>query len=122
MKPIPPKSIDEYIALYPAEIQEKLQMVRIAIKETAPNAQEAMAYGIPTFKLHGNLVHFGAGKNHLGFYPAPSGIAKFKEEISKYKWAKGSVQFPFNQEIPLDLIKRITQFSVEENEQLAKEK
>ncbi len=111
----PPKTIDEYIALYPAEIQEILQKTRGAIKEVAPTSEEAMAYGIPTFKLNGNLVHFGAAKNHLGFYPAPSGIAKFKAEISAYKWAKGSVQFPFNKEIPYDLIKKITAFRVEEN-------
>jgi uncharacterized protein YdhG (YjbR/CyaY superfamily) len=81
-----------------------------------------MAYGIPTFRLHGNLVHFAGFKNHLGFYPTPAGIEKFKEELSKYASAKGSVQFPLDQPIPYDLIREITVFRVKENIEKAKKK
>lgn len=112
MKPV--ASIDEYIGRYPAEVQEILQKVRQAIRETAPEAEEAMQYGIPTFKLHGSLVHFGMFKEHLGFYPTPSGISGFKDELKPYKHAKGSVRFPLDEPIPYELIKRITAFRVKE--------
>lgn len=110
-----PKDIDEYIAAFPEEARELLEKVRRTIREATPDAEEAIKYQIPTFTLHGNLVHFAAFKNHIGFYPAPSGIEAFKEELSAYKGAKGSVQFPLDQPIPFDLIRKIVRFRAEEN-------
>ncbi len=107
--------IDRYIADFPLEIQTLLEQVRNAIREAAPEATETINYGIPTFKLNGNLVHFAAFKKHIGFYPAPSAIKHFEKEISIYKSAKGSVQFPINKPIPLDLITKIVLFRVKEN-------
>ena len=110
-----PNSIDEYIIQFPVEIQEILQNIRKVIKEAAPEAKEKISYQMPTFDLHGNLVHFAAYKNHIGFYPAPSGIDAFKEELSQYKGAKGSVQFPLDKPMPYELISKIVKFRVEEN-------
>jgi uncharacterized protein YdhG (YjbR/CyaY superfamily) len=110
-----PKDIDAYIAGYPAEVREILQKVRATIREAAPEAGEAMKYGIPTFTLHGNLVHFAGHKKHIGFYPAPSGLVAFKAELSAYKGSKGAVQFPLDQPIPYELIGAITAFRVKEN-------
>ncbi|HQT21844.1 MAG: hypothetical protein B7X86_04490 [Sphingobacteriales bacterium 17-39-43] len=110
-----PETIDEYISLYPLEVQELLQKVRRVIKKAAPEAKEAIKYQLPTFVLNGNLVHFGAFKNHIGFYPAPSGISVFKQELSVYESGKGSIQFPMDREIPYDLISRIVQFRIQEN-------
>jgi len=118
----PAKNIDEYIARYPQEIQDILQQIRMTIWEAAPEAEEAISYQMPTFRLHGNLVHFAVFKNHIGFYPIPSGIEQFKEELSAYKVGKGSVQFPLDQPIPYDLIRRITLFRVEENQRKAAQK
>jgi len=109
-----PTTIDEYIAAHPADVQEILQMVRETIKTAAPQATEAISYGMPTFKLHGNLVHFGAFKTHLGFYPIPSGMDQFQAELAQFKSGKGSVQFPIGQPMPLDLITRIVKFRVKE--------
>lgn len=114
-KPAAPKTIDEYIAAFPGDVQEILQQVRQTIRAAAPEAEEAMAYGIPTFRLNGNLVHFGGFKRHIGFYPAPSGIEAFKEELAQYSQSKGSLQFPLDQPMPYDLIRRVTLFRVEEN-------
>lgn len=114
-----PASIDEYIAGFSEEIQEKLQMIRKTISEAAPEAEEAISYQMPTFKLKGNLVHFAAYKNHIGFYPAPRGIEAFKEELSAYKGAKGTVQFPLNEPLPYDLIGRIVKFRAAENREKA---
>lgn len=112
---MPTKAIDEFISRYPPEIQTILQKIRAVIQESAPGAEEAMAYGIPTFRLNGkNLVHFSALKEHIGFYPTPSGIEKFKKELSAYEGAKGSVKFPLNKPIPYVLIGKITQFRVKE--------
>lgn len=108
-------NIDEYIAGFPEGIQEKLEKIRATIRAAAPDAEEAISYGIPTFKLKGNLVHFAAYKKHIGFYPAPSGIEKFKNELSEYKGEKGSVQFPLDQPIPYELISKIVAFRVQEN-------
>lgn len=110
-----PKSIDDYIASFPTDVQAILEQVRKTIQMAAPEAEEAISYAMPTFKLHGNLVHFAAYKNHIGFYPAPRGLEEFKEELSGYKGAKGSVQFPINQPMPLDLIARIVSFRVKDN-------
>lgn len=109
-----PTTIDEYIATFPRDVQQVLKKIRTAIKETAPDAQEAIRYRIPTFVLNGNLVHFAAFKNHIGFYPTPSAIARFKNELSSYKGAKGSVQFPLNEPMPMPLIKKIVRFRVGE--------
>lgn len=115
-------SIEEYILEFPPKIQEILNKVRQVIKEAAPEAGEKISWGMPTFVLHGNLVHFAAYKNHIGFYPAPSGIEAFKYELSEYKGAKGSVQFPLNKPIPYELIRKIVEFRVVENRNLAEEK
>jgi uncharacterized protein YdhG (YjbR/CyaY superfamily) len=111
----PPKTIDEYIAGFPPDVQDILQKIRLSIHQAAPDAQEAISYQMPTFKLNGNLVHFAAFKKHIGFYPVPSGIEAFKDELSAYHQGKGSVQFPLDQPIPYDLIRRIVQFRVQEN-------
>ncbi len=110
-----PQTIDEYIAGFPKDVQEILQHVRQTIREAAPDAQEKISYKMPTFTLKGNLVYFAAFKNHIGFYPIPSGIEEFKEELSAYEQGKGSVQFPLDKPIPYDLISRIVKFRVKEN-------
>lgn len=107
--------IDEYIKKFPEDIQEKLEKLRQVIGESAPDAVEKISYGMPTFYLNGNLVHFAAYSGHIGFYPAPSGIEAFKDELSLYKTSKGAIQFPINEELPLELIKKIVQFRVGEN-------
>jgi uncharacterized protein YdhG (YjbR/CyaY superfamily) len=110
------ESIDEYIALFPEDVQDILEELREVISKSAPEAEETINYGMPTFKLNGkNLVHFAAYKNHIGFYPTPSGIAAFKKEISQYKSSKGAVQFPIDKPIPFPLVKKIVIFRVEEN-------
>jgi len=115
-----PQTIDEYIAAFPGAVQEILQKVRMTIREAAPEATEKISYQMPTFYLNGNLVHFAAFKEHIGFYPVPTGIKKFKKELSVYKQGKGSVQFPLDQPIPYDLVTKIVKFRVKEN--LAKNK
>jgi uncharacterized protein YdhG (YjbR/CyaY superfamily) len=114
-KPAQPTTIDEYIALYPPEMQRILTAMRETIRQAAPEAGEKIGYGIPTFTLHGNLVHFGAFKDHIGFFPAPSGIEQFREQLAGYKLSKGTIQFPLDQPIPYELIRRITLFRREEN-------
>lgn len=109
------ESIDEYIKKSPPEIQELLKKLRKVIKESAPDAEEKISYQMPTFALHGNLVHFAACKNHIGFYPTPSGINAFKTELSEYKGSKGSIQFPLGKPLPYELICRIVKFRVAEN-------
>jgi len=108
-------SIDEYIATFPAEIQKILEELRATIKSAAPDAEEKISYQMPTFALKGNLVHFAAYKNHIGFYPAPRGIEEFKQELSIYEGAKGTVRFPIDKPLPLELISRIVKFRVAEN-------
>ena len=110
-----PKSVDEYIASFPVEIQEILEQVRQTIKKAAPDAEEKISYAIPTFALHGNLVHFAAFKNHIGFYALPSGNEKFQKELASYTVGKGSIQFPIDKPMPLDLITKIVDFRVKEN-------
>ncbi len=120
---MPTQAIDEFISTYPSEIQTILQKIRATIQKSAPGAEEAMAYGIPTFKLNGrNLVHFSAFKEHIGFYPTPSGIEAFKKELSAYEWAKGSVKFPLSKPIPYALITKIVKFRVKEELEKAKGK
>lgn len=108
-------AIDDYIGQFPDELQEILKLMRTTIQMAAPDATEKISYAMPTFYLNGNLVHFAAYKNHIGFYPAPSGLEAFKREISRYKNSKGAVQFPIDEPLPVDLIKRIVQFRVNEN-------
>ena len=108
-------TIDEYIAGFPPDVQAILQKIRLTIREAAPDAEETISYQMPTFVLNGNLVHFAAFTHYIGFYPAPSGIEAFKDEISRYKWSKGAVQFPLDEPMPYDLIRRITAFRVAEN-------
>jgi len=117
-----PKSIDEYILQYPKEIQEILQRLRKVIKESAPTATEKISYRMPTFVLEGNLVHFAAYPNQIGFYPTPNGIDTFKQELSGYKTSKGAIQFPIETPIPYELITQIVKFRVAENKSKAKEK
>jgi uncharacterized protein YdhG (YjbR/CyaY superfamily) len=117
-----PQTIDEYIAGFPPDVQEILQKIRMTIRHAVPDAEETIKYRMPTFTLHGNLVHFAAFKKHIGFYPVPTGIEQFKDELSTYKGGKGSVQFPLDQPIPFDLISRIVKFRVKENLERAQTK
>lgn len=107
-------SVDQYIQGFPVEVQRTLSALRETIRAAAPGAVEKIAYQMPTFYFHGNLVHFAAFEHHIGFYPTPSGIEAFKEELRPYKGAKGSVQFPITEPLPLDLIARIVTFRVAE--------
>ncbi|MDP4183525.1 MAG: DUF1801 domain-containing protein [Bacillota bacterium] len=116
------RSIDEYISQFPPDIQDKLITLRQVIKEEAPDAEEKISYQMPAFTLHGILVYFAAFKNHIGFYPTSSGIEAFKSELSEYKWAKGSIQFPLERPLPYDLIKKMVRFKVDENKKLREEK
>jgi uncharacterized protein YdhG (YjbR/CyaY superfamily) len=115
-------SIDEYIATFPEDIQKILEELRATIKACAPEAQEKISYQMPTFALKGNLVHFAAWKRHIGFYPTPSGTQAFKEELSIYESAKGSIQFPIDKPLPLELISRMVKFRVAENLNKAEKK
>ncbi len=109
-------TIDEYIATFPKNIQVILEAVREAIRESAPESEEKISYGIPTFDLNGrHLVHFAVYKNHVGFYPTSSGIRAFKKELASFKTSKGTVQFPITEPIPFDLIKEIVKYRVKEN-------
>jgi uncharacterized protein YdhG (YjbR/CyaY superfamily) len=104
-------TIDEYIATFSPEIQEKLRGIRAVIRKAAPDAEEAIRYGIPTLRQDGNnLVHFAAFKDHLSFFPTPSGVAKFQKELSSYKLSKGTIQFPLDKPVPYDLVERIVRF------------
>ncbi len=116
------KTIDEYILQFPLEIQEILETLRKVIKESAPAAEEKISYQMPTFYLSGNLVHFAAHKNHIGFYPTSSGITAFKEEISEYKSSKGAVQFPLGKPLPYELVREIVKFRAAENVKKAESK
>jgi uncharacterized protein YdhG (YjbR/CyaY superfamily) len=109
------ETMDEYINTFPEDVRAILNELRQIIREAAPEAEETISYQMPTFRLNGNLVHFAAFKNHVGFYPTPTGIEAFKDELSPYKGAKGSVQFPIDQPLPLSLIRRIVAYRVKEN-------
>ena len=109
------KTMDEYINAFPEDVRRILSELRQTVKEAAPEAEETINYQIPTFTLNGNLVHFAGFENHIGFYPTPSGMEAFKKELSGYKGAKGSVQFPINAPLPLPLIRRIVEFRVKKN-------
>lgn len=113
--PIEPKNIDEYIEGFPKDVQELLEKIRATIRKAAPEAEETIKYQIPTFVLKGNLVHFAAFKNHIGFYPAPQGMEEFKEELAPYEAGKGTARFPLDQPIPYDLITRIVKYRARMN-------
>lgn len=110
-----PETIDEYISAFPSEIQALLEKMRLTIRKAAPHASEKICYRMPTFYLNGNLVHFAAFKHHIGFYPAPSGIDAFQDELGKYKTSKGAIQFPLDEPLPLKLVEAIVRFRVQEN-------
>lgn len=110
------KTINAYIKVFPKDVQPVLKKVRTTIKAVVPKADEAIKYAIPTFIVNGkNLVHFAAYKNHIGFYPAPSAIVKFKKELAKYETSKGAIKFPLTEPIPYPLIKKITQYRLKES-------
>ncbi|HIH28136.1 MAG TPA: hypothetical protein HA256_09290, partial [Methanoregulaceae archaeon] len=109
------ETIDDYIGTFPLEVQKNLQNLRATIREVAPGAEEAIRYGIPTFRLHGNLVHFAAFKNHIGLYPGPSAIDAFRNDLSSYTLSKGTIQFPIRKPIPFGLVRRIVEYRVTEN-------
>ena len=111
-----------YISEFPEEIRVILEQIRETIQKAAPEAKEAIKYGMPTFILNGNLVHFAAYKNHIGFYPAPNGIDAFIDELAVYRTGKGTIQFPIDKPIPFDLITKVVKFRVEENLQKVKRK
>ena len=113
-------NIDDYIASFPHETQLILEKLRLTIRKAAPDAKETINYGIPTFTLNGNLVHFAAFRNHVGFYPTSSGIEAFKKELSVYEGAKGSVKFPISELLPFDLVRKIVEFRVKESLEKAK--
>ncbi|WP_413469213.1 iron chaperone [Rossellomorea aquimaris] len=115
-------TVDEYISQFPVNVQERLQSLRKVIRETVPDAQEKISYQMPTFALHGNLVHFAAYKNHIGFYPTPSGINAFKDKMTEYKTSKATVQFPIDKPMPLELIQEIVKFRVAENKEKSENK
>jgi uncharacterized protein YdhG (YjbR/CyaY superfamily) len=109
------ENIDQYIAEYPPEVQKKLEQIRALISKHAPDAEECINYGIPTFKLNGNLVHFAAFKHHLGFYPGAAGVEAFSDVLDGYETSKGTIQFPLDKPIPVKLIRDIVKFRVKQN-------
>ncbi|MCD0471556.1 iron chaperone [Flavobacterium sp. JAS] len=117
-----PENIDEYIGAFPNDVQEILDKVRMTIHKAAPDAKEKISYSMPAFEQNGIVVYFAAYKNHIGLYALPNGHEAFKEELSKYKSGKGSVQFPLNQPMPFDLITKIVKFRVKENMEKVKKK
>ncbi|MEZ0485183.1 iron chaperone [Fibrella aquatica] len=110
-----PKTIDEYLCDFPEAVRVQLEYLRQAIRDAAPDAQEAISYQMPAFMLAGKLVYFAGYKNHIGFYPTPSAITAFADELTGYNCAKGTVQFPLDKPLPLDLITRMVKFRVAEN-------
>jgi len=109
------ENIDDYMAGFPDDIREKLESIRKTIRKAAPKAEEAIKYGMPTFTLEGNLVHFAAFKNHIGFYPAPQGLLEFRKELAAYQGSKGAVRFPLDKPVPLGVITKIVRFRVKMN-------
>jgi uncharacterized protein YdhG (YjbR/CyaY superfamily) len=120
MKSAQISTIDDYIASFPPDIRDLLIIMRTTIRSAAPGAEEAIKYAIPTFVLNGNLVHFAAFKNHIGFYPAPNGITEFSKELAAFERSKGGVRFPLDKPLPVKLIKRIVRYRVKQNTQKVK--
>lgn len=112
--------VDDYIKAFPKPVRERLEAMRAAIRQEAPEASERISYGMPTFYLNGNLVHYAAFKAHIGFYPTPSGTEEFQDRIARYKHNKGSIQLPLDEDLPLDLVREIVRFRVKENGAKAK--
>ena len=112
-----PKNIDEYIATFPAGTRALLEVLRATIKSAAPDAVEVISYQMPAYKLFGMLVYFAAYEHHIGFYPGASGVVAFAEDLKGYKTSKGTVQFPLNKALPIDLITKMVQFRATENTQ-----
>lgn len=110
-----PKTIDEYIESYPSDVQNKLREIRSAIKKAAPGAEEKISYRMPAFTFNGMLVYFAAHTRHIGFYPFTSAIKAFSNELSSYQTSKGAIQFPYDEPLPLDLVKRMIEFRIKEN-------
>jgi uncharacterized protein YdhG (YjbR/CyaY superfamily) len=110
-----PRNFDEYIVVFPEKTQKMLEQLRETIKKAAPDANEEISYGMPALRQNGRLLYFAGFKNHIGLYPLATGIEAFKTELTGYKWAKGSIQFPINKPLPLNLITRIVKFRVIEN-------
>ncbi len=113
-------TIDDYIKGYPKEVQTLLNQMRKTISKAAPKAEEAIKYGIPTYVLEGNLVHFGGAKKHIGFYPGAKAIIAFKKQLTQYNTSKGTIQFPLDQPLPLDLVTEIVKFRIKDNLEKAK--
>lgn len=116
------QDIDEYIADYPKDVQKILNKIRRTIKKAAPKAEEAISYQIPTFNFHGYLIYFAAYKNHIGVYPAPRGVEKFKKDLARYGAGKGTLRFPLDEPIPYDLITKMVEFRVKQNSEKTKTK
>lgn len=112
--PKAPTNIDEYIAAFPEDVQQRLQAMRETIRNAAPQAEETISYGVPCFRQKKNLVQFGAAKNHIGFYPTPGAIEHFQKELAPYATSKGAVQFPFDKPLPLELVSAIVKFRIEQ--------
>lgn len=117
-----PTTIDEYTALFPPDVRAILERLRATIRQAAPEAKEKISYGIPTFTLHGNLIHFAAYKNHIGLYPGATAIERFQDALAPYETSKGTIRFPLDAPLPLELIKRIVEDRVQENEKAAQAK
>jgi uncharacterized protein YdhG (YjbR/CyaY superfamily) len=115
-----PANVDEYISGFPEETKAILEKIRSTVIKAAPSAKEMISYGMPAYKINGPIVYFAGYEKHIGFYPTPSGIDSFKKELSVYKGAKGSVQFPIDKPMPLDLISRIVKYRVEEDKKKKK--
>jgi uncharacterized protein YdhG (YjbR/CyaY superfamily) len=115
MQKIEASNVDEYIAAFPADLQRRLEAIRNAIRKTAPHAEECISYMMPTYKQDGVLVHFAGYKNHIGFYPTPSAIEAFKDQLSEWVWSKGAIQFPHDQPLPLKLVKAIVKYRLHSN-------
>ncbi len=115
-------TVDEYIKLFPEEVQDKLRLLRKLIQEAAPEAKEKISYQMPTYDLEGNLVHFAAFSKHIGFYPSPEGVEKFMDQLAGYHTSKGAIQFPLTAPLPCELIQEIVHYRVEQNKQWAEEK
>lgn len=119
IKKTPPKTVDEYLKTFPPPVRSMLEKIRKTIKATAPKAEELISYGIAGYKYHGMLIYFAGFKDHISIYPAPRSAEEFKEELASYKGGKGTVQFPLNMSLPLDLVKRIVKFRMKANEEKA---
>ena len=116
-----PKDVDAYIAGYPPEVRERLQKIRETIRSVAPEAEETIKYGMPTYVFAGNLVYFAAYKRHIALYPVPAGDAAFQEALAQYRAEKSTVRFPHGRPIPLDLVEKLVRFRVEEQLEIGPE-